>query len=61
MLHNANMKAKFKCADPVLGVPPSEMARRRAQAAGLAEHAVGGRCAASAMLLHYQDDDPNMG
>eukprot|EP00959_Pyramimonas_sp_CCMP1952_P185140 3871356-Pyramimonas_sp.AAC.1 len=36
------------------------MERRRAQAADLAGHAVGGRCTASVMLLHYQDDEPKM-
>ncbi|CAK0870501.1 unnamed protein product [Prorocentrum cordatum] len=60
MLHNTNIKAKFRYADPVLGAAPSDMERRRAQAADLAGHTVGGRCAASVLLLHYQDDDPKM-
>ncbi|CAK0831769.1 unnamed protein product, partial [Prorocentrum cordatum] len=60
MLHNTNIKAKFRYADPVLGVAPSDMERRRAQAADLAGHTVGGRCTASVLLLHYQDDDPKM-
>ncbi|CAK0816536.1 unnamed protein product, partial [Prorocentrum cordatum] len=60
LLHNTNIKAKFRYADPVLGVATSDMERRRAQAADLAGHAVGGRCTASVMLLHYQDDEAKM-
>eukprot|EP00959_Pyramimonas_sp_CCMP1952_P187100 3912523-Pyramimonas_sp.AAC.1 len=46
--------------DPALGISPSEVARRRAQAADLAGHTVGGRCTAAIMLMHYQDDEPRM-
>ncbi|CAK0827060.1 unnamed protein product, partial [Prorocentrum cordatum] len=60
MLHNNNIRAKYRNADPATGVAPSEMKMRRARAADLAGHTTGGRCTATVMLLHYQDDEPKM-
>eukprot|EP00959_Pyramimonas_sp_CCMP1952_P412102 8635475-Pyramimonas_sp.AAC.1 len=60
MLYKASTRAKFSYADLVLGICSSEVVRRRAQAADIAGHAVGGRCTATIMLLHYQDDEPRM-
>eukprot|EP00959_Pyramimonas_sp_CCMP1952_P369980 7748921-Pyramimonas_sp.AAC.1 len=60
MLHNTNIRAKYQFADPIIGVPPSTTTRRRAQAADLTGHAVGGRCTSTTPLLHDQDDETKM-
>ncbi|CAK0911512.1 unnamed protein product, partial [Prorocentrum cordatum] len=60
MLHNANIRAKYQFADPIIGAPPSTTTRRRAQAADLAGRTVGGRCTSTTLLLRYQDDEPKM-
>ncbi|CAK0800628.1 unnamed protein product [Prorocentrum cordatum] len=57
---NVDQRAKYRCADPAVGVAPSEMKLRRARAADLAGHATGGRCIATVMLLPCQDDEPKM-
>eukprot|EP00959_Pyramimonas_sp_CCMP1952_P124892 2610668-Pyramimonas_sp.AAC.1 len=60
LLHATNIRAKFCYADPVLGISPSEVARRRARAADHAGRAAGGRCTATIMLMHYLDDGARM-
>ncbi|CAK0822455.1 unnamed protein product, partial [Prorocentrum cordatum] len=60
MLRNTNIRAKYQFADPINGAPPSTTTRRRAQAADLTGHTVGGRCTSTTLLLHYQDDEPKM-
>ncbi|CAK0907335.1 unnamed protein product, partial [Prorocentrum cordatum] len=60
MLHDADIGAKCRHSGPALGVSASVITSVRARAADLAGLVVGGRCAASVLLLHCRSDGSKM-